>query len=153
MSVPILHDPRALRTIVLVVLLLVTASAGAAAQEVKLPMARSADEAPAGNAQVERETASARAPDLDPFVRELQERTFRFFWETANSENGLIPDRYPTSSYSSIAAVGFRSEEHTSELQSRRDLVCRLLLEKKKKKENQLLILKKKKKKKIKKKN
>src|SRR5690349_22075966 len=28
----------------------------------------------------------------------------------------------------------FRSEEHTSELQSRRDLVCRLLLEKKKKK-------------------
>src|SRR5690349_24169796 len=31
-----------------------------------------------------------------------------------------------------VAAV--RSEEHTSELQSRRDLVCRLLLEKKKKK-------------------
>src|SRR5204863_6216863 len=28
--------------------------------------------------------------------------------------------------------VGRRSEEHTSELQSRRDLVCRLLLEKKK---------------------
>src|SRR5690349_21930100 len=30
-------------------------------------------------------------------------------------------------------ARGPRSEEHTSELQSRRDLVCRLLLEKKKK--------------------
>src|SRR5438874_9284757 len=30
-----------------------------------------------------------------------------------------------------IAAPGTRSEEHTSELQSRRDLVCRLLLEKK----------------------
>src|SRR3954470_25085309 len=30
------------------------------------------------------------------------------------------------------AIVGMRSEEHTSELQSRRDLVCRLLLEKKK---------------------
>src|SRR5438874_8885951 len=29
-----------------------------------------------------------------------------------------------------------RSEEHTSELQSRRDLVCRLLLEKKKKEQN-----------------
>src|SRR5690625_2744282 len=29
--------------------------------------------------------------------------------------------------------VGFRSEEHTSELQSRGHLVCRLLLEKKKK--------------------
>src|SRR5690349_23699221 len=30
------------------------------------------------------------------------------------------------------AAADQRSEEHTSELQSRRDLVCRLLLEKKK---------------------
>src|SRR5690349_25084924 len=33
-------------------------------------------------------------------------------------------------------AAGARSEEHTSELQSRRDLVCRLLLEKKKTKES-----------------
>src|SRR5256884_2622112 len=33
----------------------------------------------------------------------------------------------------------FRSEEHTSELQSRLHLVCRLLLEKKKNKERQLL--------------
>src|SRR5215469_8631836 len=31
-----------------------------------------------------------------------------------------------------LRALGQRSEEHTSELQSRRDLVCRLLLEKKK---------------------
>src|SRR5690349_24214986 len=31
--------------------------------------------------------------------------------------------------------ISVRSEEHTSELQSRRDLVCRLLLEKKKKKQ------------------
>src|SRR6266496_4606427 len=41
-----------------------------------------------------------------------------------------------------------RSEEHTSELQSRRDLVCRLLLEKKKKKIKRHIIIKKKKKKK-----
>src|SRR2546430_7114193 len=33
-----------------------------------------------------------------------------------------------------IEASGFRSEEHTSELQSQSNLVCRLLLEKKKKK-------------------
>src|SRR3712207_7156368 len=33
----------------------------------------------------------------------------------------------------------FRSEEHTSELQSRQYLVCRLLLEKKKKKHNHKL--------------
>src|SRR5690349_23018080 len=34
--------------------------------------------------------------------------------------------------------AALRSEEHTSELQSRRDLVCRLLLEKKKKKKKQI---------------
>src|SRR5438105_5590650 len=34
------------------------------------------------------------------------------------------------------AVLPVRSEEHTSELQSRVDLVCRLLLEKKKKKQN-----------------
>src|SRR5437773_5210849 len=32
-----------------------------------------------------------------------------------------------------------RSEEHTSELQSHHDLVCRLLLEKKKKKQNDVI--------------
>src|SRR6266496_4351812 len=42
-----------------------------------------------------------------------------------------------------------RSEEHTSELQSRRDLVCRLLLEKKKKTKNILTTQQKKKQKKI----
>src|SRR5206468_6721436 len=35
----------------------------------------------------------------------------------------------------SVGRCGERSEEHTSELQSRSDLVCRLLLEKKKTKE------------------
>src|SRR5699024_10690741 len=40
---------------------------------------------------------------------------------------------------SSIARLARRAEEHTSELQSRFDLVCRLLLEKKKKKINQML--------------
>jgi hypothetical protein len=38
---------------------------------------------------------------------DLQERTFRFFWETTNPDNGLVPDRHPTPSFSSIAAVGF----------------------------------------------
>src|SRR5690606_40901160 len=35
--------------------------------------------------------------------------------------------------YKSIVGADLRSEEHTSELQSRENLVCRLLLEKKKK--------------------
>jgi hypothetical protein len=44
---------------------------------------------------------------FDPFLVDLEERTFRYFWETANPKNGLIPDRYPTPSFASIAAVGF----------------------------------------------
>src|SRR6266536_703772 len=51
--------------------------------------------------------AQTPSPIIDPLIVELQERTFRFFWETANPQNGLIPDRYPTPSYASIAAVGF----------------------------------------------
>src|SRR6266480_6813861 len=49
-----------------------------------------------------------------------------------------------------LAARGWqatRSEEHTSELQSHVNLVCRLLLEKKKKKKKRLFVFKKKKKK------
>src|SRR5690349_23693751 len=42
------------------------------------------------------------------------------------------PDGYTLIMTSSALAINPRSEEHTSELQSRRDLVCRLLLEKKK---------------------
>lgn len=48
----------------------------------------------------------AASPD-DPFLAELEERTFRWFWETTNPANGLVPDRWPTKSFSSIAAVGF----------------------------------------------
>src|SRR5690606_41684350 len=43
----------------------------------------------------------------------------------------VVPLRDPTGA---IAGAVVRSEEHTSELQSRENLVCRLLLEKKKKK-------------------
>jgi hypothetical protein len=44
---------------------------------------------------------------FDPFLSDLEERTFRFFWETANPNTGLIPDRYPTVTFASIAATGF----------------------------------------------
>ncbi len=41
------------------------------------------------------------------FLDSLQRDTFRYFWDTANPDNGLIPDRAPTPSFASIAAVGF----------------------------------------------
>jgi len=43
----------------------------------------------------------------EAFLDDLQRRTFRFFWETTNPENGLARDRYPTPSFASMAAVGF----------------------------------------------
>lgn len=46
------------------------------------------------------------APEGD-LVDDIQERTFRWFWDLAQPENGLIPDRWPTPSFSSVAAVGF----------------------------------------------
>jgi len=52
-------------------------------------------------------TPQLTSPVVDPFLIELQERTFRYFWDTANARNGLIPDRYPSPSASSVAAVGF----------------------------------------------
>src|SRR5437868_13060033 len=51
----------------------------------------------------------------------------------SSSVDGSLPesDSPGRASNGSVRALGGRSEEHTSELQSRFDLVCRLLLEKK----------------------
>src|SRR3712207_7827287 len=57
----------------------------------------------------------------------LRERTPQAF-KLDRSFVARLPDDRPTD------AIVSRSEEHTSELQSRQYLVCRLLLEKKKKK-------------------
>jgi len=46
-------------------------------------------------------------PRNDAVLADLQQRTFRYFWDLANPRNGLVPDRWPTPSFSSIAAVGF----------------------------------------------
>src|SRR5215475_6691850 len=51
--------------------------------------------------------ANQLPPKLPPLFDTLQERTFHFFWDTANPQNGLVPDRYPTPSFASVAAVGF----------------------------------------------
>jgi hypothetical protein len=51
--------------------------------------------------------AAPSSKPLPPLFDTLEERTFHYFWDTANPDNGLVPDRYPTPSFSSIAAVGF----------------------------------------------
>jgi hypothetical protein len=40
-------------------------------------------------------------------IEELKKRTFAYFWEQAHPTNYQIPDRYPTLTFSSIAATGF----------------------------------------------
>src|SRR2546427_3257489 len=44
----------------------------------------------------------------------------------------LRPRRLSPAALETLAIIAYRSEEHTSELQSQSNLVCRLLLEKKK---------------------
>jgi len=61
----------------------------------------------AGTAAAQQLTVPPTPGSTPALLEELQERTFRFFWDIGNPDNGLIPDRYPTPSYSSVAAVGF----------------------------------------------
>ena len=43
-----------------------------------------------------------------PYNREdLKKRTFQYFWETTDTTNFQVPDRFPTLTFSSIAATGF----------------------------------------------
>src|SRR5256885_12568326 len=56
-------------------------------------------------------------------------------WSSGLNRTNAWVTRCPRLSWRGIAAVRKRSEEHTSELQSPCNLVCRLLLEKKKTKD------------------
>src|SRR5205814_9350138 len=103
--------------------------------------------------------ATCACGSLRPPLRTLPPLFFFFFHDTATTEIYTLSlhDALPISAVSSITArastvcavlpfsesvpraripacLRVRSEEHTSELQSLRHLVCRLLLEKKKKK-------------------
>ena len=46
------------------------------------------------------------APDA-ALLDTVQRRTFDFFWERSDARTGLTPDRWPSPSFASIAAVGF----------------------------------------------
>lgn len=48
-----------------------------------------------------------RSRSLPAFYEDIEHRTFRWFWDHVNRRNGLVPDRWPSPSFSSIAAVGF----------------------------------------------
>ncbi|MEP6591470.1 MAG: glucoamylase family protein [Gemmatimonadota bacterium] len=51
--------------------------------------------------------AAPPSPRVEALLDTLSRRTFDFFWERTPAGTGLTPDRWPTQSFSSIAAVGF----------------------------------------------
>src|SRR5690606_41026690 len=81
--------------------------------------------------------ADERAPECDAVPESPRRRHdpagVLVPYQTLCAARGLAP-----AALAAYAASRLRSEEHTSELQSRENLVCRLLLEKKKQKNNEL---------------
>ncbi len=63
---------------------------------------RSASRGPAADS-----LAGVLAPNEIAFLDSLERATFEWFWDTSDSTTGLTPDRWPTKSFSSVAAVGF----------------------------------------------
>lgn len=45
--------------------------------------------------------------EADAWLDDLERRSLDYFWQTTNAANGLVPDRWPTPSFASVAAVGF----------------------------------------------
>ena len=43
----------------------------------------------------------------DAFLDTLQQRTFQWFWDNTDARTGLTPDRWPSRTFSSVAAIGF----------------------------------------------
>ena len=60
-----------------------------------------------GMQEAESRTDAAAIAALPPLFDDIERRTFDYFWETTNRNNGLAPDRYPSRPFSSIAATGF----------------------------------------------
>src|SRR5699024_11791303 len=69
---------------------------------------------------------------LFPYTTLFRSSAWASWRNSALSSRVILPSS-ATMSPAPVLTSGLRSEEHTSELQSRFDLVCRLLLEKKKK--------------------
>src|SRR5438874_9903188 len=80
--------------------------------------------------------------DDAPTAFRIPEHPFNRHWGARTRAECMEPRQPSRASFGGcdsrglVAMLKNRSEEHTSELQSRRDLVCRLLLEKKKIKPN-----------------
>lgn len=66
---------------------------------------RGAGPAPASPRPLEDRLAPG-AP-IDALLDDIEHRAFRFFWDTSDPATGMAPDRWPTPSFVSVAAIGF----------------------------------------------
>src|SRR3712207_8952479 len=84
---------------------------------------------------------SATVQSLVDWMLDQEQRLWRSVSEYVSGRDGVPggAERGTSSSLLATSNSDWRSEEHTSELQSRQYLVCRLLLEKKKIKKRKLL--------------
>lgn len=55
----------------------------------------------------EQKPAAVSVDASSPFLDSLSKHTFHYFWDLADSSMAQVPDRWPTESFSSIAATGF----------------------------------------------
>src|SRR5207249_9022451 len=90
----------------------------------RLPRREAHPEVMQGTAQFHHEITDARLPQPDPVFDDAT--TLDTAVAMLDPEPAVVPGRAWQQQCQAL-----RSEEHTSELQSRFDLVCRLLLEKK----------------------
>src|SRR5690625_6990585 len=81
-------------------------------------------------------TQSCEIPNLDVFLYELlgyQPKNIEIYKKAFIHRSAQVKDEHGNDvNFGRLEFLGDRSEEHTSERQSRGHLVCRLLLEKKK---------------------
>ncbi len=75
---------------------------------------------PAGRSEL---SSGARLPAWDPFLDTLQSRTLLFFLTATDSATGLTPDRFPSPSPASIAAMGFALTAYP--VAAERDIIAR----------------------------
>ncbi|MCC6349798.1 MAG: Tat pathway signal protein [Candidatus Eisenbacteria bacterium] len=61
----------------------------------------------AGRGAAQVRGAAALSPEAHAFADTVERRAFDFFWERSDSITGLTPDRWPTKSFASVAAMGF----------------------------------------------
>src|SRR5438132_9035129 len=92
-------------------------------------------------AQAKKLARRAAKEALRAELREQRARERKDLWQDARNLPNLLTFlrilMIPAVLVSRLGRLRARSEEHTSELQSHSDLVCRLLLEKKKKKKHE----------------